>query len=200
MEIVATFGACATCLKNLLKMVIFLLSPPWNFQRVDRYVLSPLLWWELGTDFPRSQVLVSDCHTGVSPVSCYSDSQQIHNFQILTTKTDEPQHDKTNKMAVCTAKTQISLGIYLPSVIRVYAVCMKKAWVLSYPLSAQRRLRSDWAGAQADHSEDSGQTGWMPRLIWVFAGRILLLLVLSCRSSDCLHFNFVENGLIPRLT
>ena len=27
---------------------------------------------------------------------------------------------------------------------------MKKAWVLSYPLSAQRRRRSDWVGAQAD--------------------------------------------------
>ena len=27
---------------------------------------------------------------------------------------------------------------------------MKKAWVLSYPLSAQRRLWSDWADAQAD--------------------------------------------------
>ena len=29
---------------------------------------------------------------------------------------------------------------------------MKKAWVLSYPLSAQRRLWSDWANAQADLS------------------------------------------------
>ena len=29
---------------------------------------------------------------------------------------------------------------------------MKKPWVLSYPLSAQRRLWSDWAGAQADLS------------------------------------------------
>ena len=35
------------------------------------------------------------------------------------------------------------------------------------------------------------QTGWMPRLIWVFAGRTFILflfffmsLVLSCRSSD----------------
>ena len=27
-----------------------------------------------------------------------------------------------------------------PSLIRVFAVCMKKAWVLRYPLSAQRRL------------------------------------------------------------
>ena len=37
-----------------------------------------------------------------------------------------------------------------PNLIRVFAVRMKKAWVLSYPLSAQR---------------DSDQTGRMPRLI-----------------------------------
>ena len=39
----------------------------------------------------------------------------------------------------------------------------------TYPLSA---------------SEDSDQTGRMPRLIWVFAGRTLILLVLSCRGSN----------------
>ena len=39
-----------------------------------------------------------------------------------------------------------------PSLIRVFSVHMKKAWVLSYPLSAQRRLCSDWADAQADLS------------------------------------------------
>ena len=39
-----------------------------------------------------------------------------------------------------------------PSLIRVFAVRMKKPWVLSYPLSAQRRLWSDWADAQADLS------------------------------------------------
>ena len=39
-----------------------------------------------------------------------------------------------------------------PSLIRVFAVRMKKAWVLSYPLNAQRRLGSDWADAQADLS------------------------------------------------
>ena len=32
-----------------------------------------------------------------------------------------------------------------PSLIRVFADHMKKAWVLSYPLSAQRRLMSAWA-------------------------------------------------------
>ena len=39
-----------------------------------------------------------------------------------------------------------------PSLIRVFAVRMKKAWVLSYPQSAQRRLGLDWANAQADPS------------------------------------------------
>ena len=34
-----------------------------------------------------------------------------------------------------------------PSLIRVLAVRLKKHWVLSYPLSAQRRLWSDWADA-----------------------------------------------------
>ena len=69
-------------------------------------------------------------------------------------------------------------------------------------LCAQRRLRSAWASAQTDqsslsayrsirflathwaHSEDSDQTGRMPRLIWVFAGRTFILFVLSCRGSN----------------
>ena len=61
----------------------------------------------------------------------------------------EPRHDKTNKMAVRPAKTQISLGM-----IRVFTVRMKKARFLSYmyQFSAQRRLWSDWADAQADLS------------------------------------------------
>ena len=57
---------------------------------------------------------------------------------------------KTNKVTVRPAKTQISLGIR--PVWSVFAVRMKKAWVLSYPLSAQQRLWSDWADAQADLS------------------------------------------------
>ena len=39
-----------------------------------------------------------------------------------------------------------------PSLIRVSDVRMKKGRVLSYPLSALRRLWSDWADAQADLS------------------------------------------------
>ena len=51
-------------------------------------------------------------------------------------------------------------------------------------LCAQQRLRSAWRklGSLAthwEHSEDSDQTGRMPRLIWVFAGCTVTLLVLS---------------------
>ena len=84
-------------------------------------------------------------------------------------------------------------------------------------LCAQRRLGSAWASAQSDqrislgihpvwsesslsawrklgslatqwaHSGDYDQTGRMPRLIWIFAGRTLILLVLSCCGSN--HWN-----------
>ena len=39
-----------------------------------------------------------------------------------------------------------------PSLIRVFAIGMKNAWVLCYQLSAQRRLWSDWPNALADLS------------------------------------------------
>ena len=48
------------------------------------------------------------------------------------------------------AKTRISLGIH--PVWSVFAIRIKKHLVLSYPLSALRRLWSDWADAQADLS------------------------------------------------
>ena len=60
----------------------------------------------------------------------------------------ELPHDKTNKMA-CALSQDSDQPWHPPSLIRVFAVHMKKAWVLSYPLSAQRRLWSDWVDAQA---------------------------------------------------
>ena len=63
---------------------------------------------------------------------------------------NEPPHDKTNEVTVRPAKTQISLGIR--PVSSVFTVRMKKAWVLSSTMSAQQRLWSDWADAQADPS------------------------------------------------
>ena len=63
----------------------------------------------------------------------------------------EPHRDKTNKMA-CAPSEDSDQPWHPPSLIRVFAVRLKKARILSYPLSAQRRLWSDWADAQADLS------------------------------------------------
>ena len=79
----------------------------------------------------------------------------------------EPRHDKINKISVRPAKTQISLGIRL-------------VWS-EYLLCAQC-VAKDPSFLHAD-SEGSDQTGRMPRLVSVFAGRTLILLVLSCRGS-----------------
>ena len=62
-----------------------------------------------------------------------------------------PLHDKTNKM-ICAPSEDSDQPWHLPSLIRVFAVIMKKSWVLSYLLSAQRRLWSDWADGRADPS------------------------------------------------
>ena len=69
-------------------------------------------------------------------------------------------------MSVCPVKTPISLGIH-------------PVWSESW-LCAQRVAKNP--SFLHAYSEDSDQTGRMPRLIWVFAGRTAILLVLSCRG------------------
>ena len=51
----------------------------------------------------------------------------------------EPHRDKTNKMACARSEDADQPG-HPPSLIRVFTVRLKKAWVLSYRLSSQRRL------------------------------------------------------------
>ena len=70
---------------------------------------------------------------------------------------DELPHDKTNNMNCASSKDSDQPLISL-------RFCMKKSWVLSYPVSAQQRLiRLGRCGQQRL---------WMPRLIWVFAGHL----------------------------
>ena len=78
-------------------------------------------------------------------------SPSVHSASHQTFKTYEPPHDKTNKLACAPSKDSDQPG-HPPSLIGVLTVRMKKAWVLSYLLSAQQRLWSDWADAQADLS------------------------------------------------
>ena len=63
------------------------------------------------------------------------------------TCTNEPAHDKTYKMGFAPSEDS-DQPVHPSSLIRVFAIRMKKVWVLSYPLKAQRRLWSDWAVAQ----------------------------------------------------
>ena len=70
-------------------------------------------------------------------------------------RVNKPAHDKTCKMACAPSKTQISLRIN--QVRSESSLCDQ--WVAKDPSV----LHAD--------SEDSDQTGRMPSLIWVFAGR-----------------------------
>ena len=75
---------------------------------------------------------------------------------------------KPTKRHVRPVKTQISIGI-------------RPVWSES-PLSAWIKLGS--TATHWEHSEDTDQTGRIPRLIWVFAGRTVILLVLSWSGSN----------------
>ena len=71
---------------------------------------------------------------------------------ILNSNWNEPPHDKTNKVASAPNEDSDQPG-HPPSLIRVFAVRMKKHCGLSYLLSALQRLWSAWAAdAQADLS------------------------------------------------
>ena len=87
----------------------------------------------------------------------------------------ELRHDKTNNVAVRPANTQISLGIR--------------------PVWSEFSLWAQWVAKEPsflhEDSEGTDQTGRMPRLIWVFAGRTLILLVLSCSGSNIAMCQFL---------
>ena len=122
----------------------------------------------------------SESSLGAQP-HCWFCHEAAHISRTISTcgskaKTFEPRHDKTNNVAVRPAKTKISLDIH-----PVWSESSLSAWRKLGPLTTH------WA-----HSEDSDQTGRMPRLIWVFAGCTLILLVLSCRGSSRL----VDDGYV----
>ena len=81
-----------------------------------------------------------------------------------------------NQQSDCAPSEHSDQPGHPPSLIRVFAVLMKKAWVLS-----------------TEHTAKTDQTGRMPRLIWVFTGRTLILLVLSCRGSYPIVLNQNRN-------
>ena len=69
-----------------------------------------------------------------------SSNQELHCLPFILHLLDilvyEPLHDKTNKMTSAPSEGSDQPG-HPRNLIRVFAVCMKKAGVLSFPLSAQ---------------------------------------------------------------
>ena len=94
-----------------------------------------------------------------------------------------------NQQCGCAPSEDSDQSGHPPSLIRVFAVRMKRAWVLSYrlsaqrilwsdwgyPLSAQRRHWSDWADAQADLSFRWAHT----HFVGFVTSRLKLKIVLS---------------------
>ena len=84
----------------------------------------------------------------------------------------EPAHDKTNKMIYGPSEDSDQPG-HPPGLIRVFAVHIKKPWILSYILGAQRRLWLDWADAQAVLSLSVGIVMRLLMYVFVFLFRFL---------------------------
>ena len=95
-----------------------------------------------------------------------------------------------------------------PSLIRVVAVRMKKAWVLSYPLSTQQRLWSDWVDAQADLSLRWAHThfigfvmSWLTHTWYLYPyileiARYIWLTLDKISLSEILIFSFLNISLL----
>ena len=104
--------------------------------------------------------------------NAFTGDEKYHN--LMTCGSNEPRHDKTNKLSVL--PTTISLSIRP---------------VLSETLLCVQWVAKDPSFLHAD-SKDSDQTGRMPRLICVFAGRTAMLLIFSWDSSNILNQNIVR--------
>ena len=109
--------------------------------------------------------------------ACAFEKSPILRYLFIWDGSYELQHDKTNRISVCPAKTKISLGIH-------------PVWSESL-LSTSRNLgplATHWT-----HCLDSDQTGQMPRLIWVLVGLTLILLVFM---SQFVYAYFLISGKI----
>ena len=99
---------------------------------------------------------------------------------------------KPTKWHLRPSKTQIILGI-------------RPVWSES-SLSAWRNIKS--LATHCAHSEDSDQTGWMPRLIWVFAGRtshfvgFVIRWLNACRwqfACSTVTTTYLDSGLLMNI-
>ena len=124
--------------------VLFLLLNDPQIEKIDYWYQKSVSLW------------VCPLHKKKNGAACSATGTSFCYFTSLASKksTYEPPHDKTNEMARAPSEDSEQPG-HPPSLIRVFAVRIKKAGVLSYPLSAQQRLWSDWAEALGDQQTSS---------------------------------------------
>ena len=115
----------------------------------------------------------------------------------------EAWQNKQNHMGAHQSETQSSLGIrpvWSVFLIRVFAVRLKKPWVLRYPLSAKRKLWSDSADLSLRWAHFVGfvlgQLLW-PMIVW-FLGLLQegFVLFFSCFCwlnlvHICIHYHIL---------
>ena len=130
------------------------------------------LTWKYCNDPTFSDRKVSATVKTVRPGSDWS-SSLLQEQALLWAVTGQNQQNE------CPTSEDSDQPWHPPSLMRVFSFRMKKAWVLSYPLSTQRRLWSDWADAQAD-----------PSLRWAhthFVGFVMLRLTVCHSVAFCWH-------------
>ena len=160
------FSSCSHLNNKYVQMLIYTLSKLINSKNTRR---------TFGCQF---SICTLTCSTHVHNIFHTQQGWKIYSSCCRRSKNleFELRHDKTNNVVVRPAKTQISLGIC--PVWSVFAVRMKKAWVLSYPLSAQWRLIR--LGGCPGWSKSS--LGAQPLL-----GFVMSQLILFCRYQIHLH-------------
>ena len=143
------------------------------------------------------KVIVSE----VLPIQFHCKTEQLQCHNELTGNSSCSRASQCGKLALKKLSfMRLSLLFIEVAALELYK--WATTWQNQQNNCAQQRLRSAWASAQSDqrlhcpherklgssathwaHSEDADQTGRMPRLIWVFAGRTVIMLVLSCCGS-----------------
>ena len=107
-----------------------------------------------------------------------------------------------NQQNECVTSKDSDQPGHSPSLIRVFTVRMKKAWFLGYPLSAQQRLWSDWANAQADlslrwtHSHFVGFVMRRLKLLWHLKSEKLIWWIWWFEPSHEIMVPFVLRKLV----
>ena len=128
-------------------------------------------------------------------ITCFNDALKVslpNEAIILGLVADSPSvsSKKSDKWAMawqnqqngCAPSKDSNHPGHPPSLIRIFAVRIKKPWVLSYPLSTQQRHWSVWADAQADLS-----------LLWAHGHFVGFVHVMAPESSLS-HTKFSNNG------